>query len=519
MLAGGRSLWRSTNVKAATPSWFSIKPAGDDNISAIAIARTDSNVVWVAQNNAKLFKTSNGLATSPTWTTIDDNGTLNPLPNRYITRIVIDPASASTVYVALGGFSPDNLWRTTDGGTTWTDVTGSGPTGLPDAPIRGLARHPSKPGWLYAGTEVGIFASTDDGATWSTTNDGPANVSVDELVFMSNSTTLLAATHGRGLFTANIVDAPVPPAARDDAATILKGSPVTLDVLLNDNDDNGEATTISAFDASSTGGGAVTRSVGTGPGGRDLLIYTPAPAFAGTDSFTYTLRDASAATDTAAVTITVVAPREPDLPAKTAPGVTADYYVVGNISTLPDFSTLSPYASEVVSTINYPSTGGNFAGSGRADQVGAVYTGYLDVPATDFYTLSTASDDGSRLLIGGTVVVDNNGLHGMTERSGTIALKQGLHAIRVEFFENGGGAGLVASVMASKGTRLIIPATMWRHDACLADFDESGFVDIEDYTAFVAAFEAGDTSADVDQTGFVDLEDFTLFVQVFEEGC
>ncbi|MCK6477826.1 MAG: PA14 domain-containing protein, partial [Phycisphaerales bacterium] len=175
--------------------------------------------------------------------------------------------------------------------------------------------------------------------------------------------------------------------------------------------------------------------------------------------------------------------------------------------------------SEVVSTINYPSTGGNFAGSGRADQVGAGYTGYLDVPATDFYTLSTASDDGSRLLIGGTVVVDNNGLHGMTERSGTIALKQGLHAIRVEFFENGGGAGLIASVMASKGTRQIIPATMWRHDACLADFDGSGFVDIEDYTAFVTAFEAGDTAADVDQTGFVDLEDFTLFVQVFEEGC
>ncbi len=55
--------------------------------------------------------------------------------------------------------------------------------------------------------------------------------------------------------------------------------------------------------------------------------------------------------------------------------------------------------------------------------------------------------------------------------------------------------------------------------ACPAKFDGSGFVDLDDYTAFIAAFEAGDDSADVDESGFVDIEDFIFFVQRFTAGC
>jgi hypothetical protein len=54
---------------------------------------------------------------------------------------------------------------------------------------------------------------------------------------------------------------------------------------------------------------------------------------------------------------------------------------------------------------------------------------------------------------------------------------------------------------------------------CPADFDQSTFVDIEDFISFVMAFEAGDESADVDQSGFVDTDDFDRFVEVFEAGC
>jgi hypothetical protein len=201
MLAGGRSLWRSTNVKQGTPAWSAIKGPGSDRISAIAVAPGNPDIIWVGQNNGEIHKTSNGTAGLPDWSAVDDNGAANPLPDRYVTRIVIDPDDSDVAFVSLGGFSTDNLQKTSDGGASWTDITGAGPTGLPEVPVRGIARHPTQPNWLYVGTEVGVFASDDGGATWSTSDFGPAAVSVDEVVFMHHSKRLLAATHGRGLFT------------------------------------------------------------------------------------------------------------------------------------------------------------------------------------------------------------------------------------------------------------------------------------------------------------------------------
>ncbi|HLO39418.1 MAG TPA: matrixin family metalloprotease [Phycisphaerales bacterium] len=71
------------------------------------------------------------------------------------------------------------------------------------------------------------------------------------------------------------------------------------------------------------------------------------------------------------------------------------------------------------------------------------------------------------------------------------------------------GAGSTASTPASWSFETKRPA----------DFDGSGFVDVEDYAAFVAAFEAGDESADFDGSTFVDIEDFSAFVTAFEAGC
>ncbi|GMV25715.1 MAG: hypothetical protein AMXMBFR58_17460 [Phycisphaerae bacterium] len=54
---------------------------------------------------------------------------------------------------------------------------------------------------------------------------------------------------------------------------------------------------------------------------------------------------------------------------------------------------------------------------------------------------------------------------------------------------------------------------------CAADFDGTGFIDTDDYDAFIRAFEAGDESADFDNSGFVDTDDFDAFVLAFERGC
>jgi len=57
------------------------------------------------------------------------------------------------------------------------------------------------------------------------------------------------------------------------------------------------------------------------------------------------------------------------------------------------------------------------------------------------------------------------------------------------------------------------------YSECPADFDGSGFVDLDDFTDFVAMFELGDPSADFDRSGFVDTDDYDAFVTAFEQGC
>jgi hypothetical protein len=204
MLAGGASLWRSTNIKATVtntvgPIWAVIKkPSGTtygDYISAIAVAKGASNQIWVGNAKGGVWKTSKGTAAaaSVTWTSYDAK-----LPNRFVSDIEIDATNANIVYITFGGYAATNVWKTTDGGTTWAAATGTGVTALASLPVWSIAINPTNSAWLYAGTELGVFTSEDSGATWQSVTDGPANVPVYDLSWMGN--TLLAATHGRGIF-------------------------------------------------------------------------------------------------------------------------------------------------------------------------------------------------------------------------------------------------------------------------------------------------------------------------------
>ena len=154
----------------------------------------------MGHNNGNLYRTTNGTSAAPAWQRFDAS---SPLPDRWISRIAIDPRNTNRVYVCFMGYSPDNLWLTEDAGLTWRPIDGAGATGLPDAPVNCIALHPQIPGWLYAATDLGVFYSEDDGATWRTSGDGPANVTVDELIWR-NDRIMLAVTHGRGIYEATI---------------------------------------------------------------------------------------------------------------------------------------------------------------------------------------------------------------------------------------------------------------------------------------------------------------------------
>ncbi len=204
LLGGGDQLWRTNDARTANtsttgPSWASIKASDAGSyISAIAVAQGNSNLCWVGHNNGDVFKSTNCTSATPTWTQVDTNGV--GLPNRVVLRITVDGSNNNRVYVTFGGYVANNLWLTTDAGTTWASTSGSGGTALPSAPVRDLAIYPTNPSWLYAATEVGVFTSQDQGVTWSVPQDGPANVAVDQLFWMGSN--LVAATHGRGLFVA-----------------------------------------------------------------------------------------------------------------------------------------------------------------------------------------------------------------------------------------------------------------------------------------------------------------------------
>jgi photosystem II stability/assembly factor-like uncharacterized protein len=198
LLAGGASLWRSTNVKAKTPQWANIKPSVQSPISAIAVAKGKPNIIWVGHNDGRVYRTDKGTNATlapADWTQVGQG----KLPPRFCQRITTDPVFPNVVYVTFGGYANNNVWKTEDGGATWSGIGGK----LPDVPVRGLAVHPKNTKFVYAGTEVGVFASEDGGKTWSPTNEGPTNCSVDDLFFLD--TRLVAVTHGRGLFIINVV--------------------------------------------------------------------------------------------------------------------------------------------------------------------------------------------------------------------------------------------------------------------------------------------------------------------------
>ncbi|MBL8514006.1 MAG: hypothetical protein JNJ55_08430 [Betaproteobacteria bacterium] len=196
LYAGAASLWRTTNATGTTPSWTAIHTGAGSVASAIAVAASDSNIVWVAYQNGRVYKSTDALSPTPTFTQVMG------LPGGSVTRVFIDRVNPNKVFVGLGGFAPQRLQMTTNGGASWTFATG-----LPNAGVTAIEAHPAKPNWLYVGTSVGLFTSENGGMNWTGSNEGPANVQVSALNWYSefgNTAELLVGTFGRGVWKATV---------------------------------------------------------------------------------------------------------------------------------------------------------------------------------------------------------------------------------------------------------------------------------------------------------------------------
>ena len=149
-----------------------------------------------------------------------------------------------------------------------------------------------------------------------------------------------------------------------------------------------------------------------------------------------------------------------------------------------------------------------------------MFAGFVEVPAGGMYTFFTESDDGSRLYIGEEMVVDNDGLHGMQERSGEIALAAGKHSIRVEFFERGGGAGVITRFQGPNLSKRVIEEDRWSQPVdCPADVSGDGSVDLSDLNLVLANFGQTTSDGDANGDGVVDLTDLNTILGAFGSTC
>ena len=101
-----------------------------------------------------------------------------------------------------------------------------------------------------------------------------------------------------------------------------------------------------------------------------------------------------------------------------------------------------------------------------SDHFAVLANGYLYLPKDENVLLQLSSDDGSKLYIDGKLLIDNDGPHGMDPKETEIALKAGHHAVRIEYFQGGGGKGITLKWASADNPEMrIIPMTNWSHKA------------------------------------------------------
>jgi hypothetical protein len=157
------------------------------------MSHTNPDTVYVGTapiyHNANIYRTTNG---GTNWQDITAS-----LPNRYPMDIAVDPRNSQIVYVAYGGFGTGHVFKSTNGGTTWADITGT----LPDVHTTALIVDPYNSNVVYLGSDIGVFISTNGGTDWNPFMDGlPDAILVADLGICTANGTLRAATHGSGLW-------------------------------------------------------------------------------------------------------------------------------------------------------------------------------------------------------------------------------------------------------------------------------------------------------------------------------
>lgn len=200
LYAGTNRVYKTTN---AAGFWFATnadRPLDGNSILSLAISATSHDTVFAGTaprtTRARIFRTVNGGAT---WEDVT-----GALPDRYPMDLAIDPTNARRVYAVFSGFGTSHLFKSEDAGLNWIDLGGA----LPDVPSSAILIDPQFPQHLYFGNDLGVYASTDGGASWQEWSAGLPTVLVMDLALSPANRKLRVATHGNGVWQRPLIGAP-----------------------------------------------------------------------------------------------------------------------------------------------------------------------------------------------------------------------------------------------------------------------------------------------------------------------
>jgi len=158
----------------------------------------DSDVVWTVAGITGKRSTDDG----GTWTDLAPYGFFAGSA----TKVVAHPTDVNSAFVSFSGYSVGftHVAKTTDGGASWTDLTGN----LPDAPVNAIVVDNLDPNRIFVGTDIGVWVTTDSGGSWVPFETGLPNTVIVDLEIQRTARKLVAGTHGRGAWEVDITTAP-----------------------------------------------------------------------------------------------------------------------------------------------------------------------------------------------------------------------------------------------------------------------------------------------------------------------
>ncbi|MDX9697299.1 MAG: T9SS type A sorting domain-containing protein [Bacteroidales bacterium] len=214
---GKRGIYKSTNFGESWSSknigtgWLGTNVSAVTSQHHVEASLSNENIIWAGAAMAvdygwKIFVSTNQGESFTAVTQYSDEDL-----SGYISGIATHPIDDSTAFLLFSFPGEPKVLRTTNLGQSWEDLSGfvgntSSSNGFPDVVVHCLLVLPDEPNTIWVGTDIGLFESTDDGATWHYANNGLPAVSVYDMFFQDNQ--VVVATHGRGIWTAKSKNLP-----------------------------------------------------------------------------------------------------------------------------------------------------------------------------------------------------------------------------------------------------------------------------------------------------------------------